>query len=199
MQAEILKTLSAKATLPVARLIARTPITPDTLTVTGFILNLVVATLLATGHLLAGGLLLFVSGALDLLDGALARVSQRVTRFGALLDSTLDRFSEAAILLGLLLLYLPAQATAVVLLIFATLVGSLMVSYVRARGEGLGLRCQGGLLAREWRMVLLGLGLVLNQVYIVLWVLAILTNLTALQRLVHGWREAQRHEDEARP
>ncbi|MCL4459844.1 MAG: CDP-alcohol phosphatidyltransferase family protein [Chloroflexi bacterium] len=170
----------------VARGIARTGLSPDALTILGFLLNVLVAAIIASGQQLIGGTLVLLVGAFDILDGALARVTQRMTTFGAFLDSTIDRYSEAVIYFGLLVLYAGRGHEA--LLIYAVIVGSLMVSYTRARAEGLGLRCEVGLFARPERVILLGLGLLLNQVYLTLWVLAILVNLTAVQRVLYVWR-----------
>lgn len=172
----------------IARVLAATGITPNTLTILTFFLNVGVGVILALGYIAIGGALVIVVGALDSLDGGLARVTGKVSTFGAFLDSTLDRYSEAVIFLGLLLWYVGAGDRQVPVLIFAVLVGSIMVSYTRARAEGLGLRCEVGLLARPERIVLLGLGLIVGQVSIVLWILAVLTNLTALQRIIHVWR-----------
>lgn len=181
---------------PVARLIAKTGLTPNALTIVGFLLNIGVAVLLAMGHLFIGGFLLLFSGVFDLLDGALARVTGQSTRFGAILDSTLDRFSEAIVLFGLLLFYTYLPSTREILLIFATLVGSLMVSYVRARAEGLGLRCEVGLFTRPERVILLAAGLIFGQILIyILWILAVGTNLTALRRFLYLWRQTRKLED----
>ena len=178
---------------PVARLIAKTKLTPNALTIVGFLLNIGVAVLLAMGHLFIGGFLLLFSGVFDLLDGALARVTGQSTRFGAILDSTLDRFSEAVVLFGLLFFYTYLPSTREILLIFATLAGSLMVSYVRARAEGLGLDCKVGLFTRPERVILLVVGLIFSQILIyILWTLAVGTNLTALWRLLYLWRQTRK-------
>jgi len=171
-----------------ARLLERTGVSPNALTVTGFLLNVVAIYPLARGYFLLGGLIVLLAGLFDSLDGALARLGHRATVFGAFLDSTLDRFSEAAIYLGLLLFFVSQGGKQEVVLIYITLVGSLMVSYARARAEGLGLSCKVGLLTRFERVVLLGLGMVFGWVRPVLWLLALLTNFTAMQRIYHVWR-----------
>lgn len=128
----------------------------------------------------------------DFIDGAMARAMGRATRFGALLDSSLDRYSEAVLLFGLLWFYAMEQATTQVILIFATVIGSLLVSYVRARAEGLGLDAEVGIMRRTSRIMTLSLGLILSPIepalLVILWILAISTNLTALYRLFHVWR-----------
>ncbi|MBT9163485.1 MAG: CDP-diacylglycerol--inositol 3-phosphatidyltransferase [Chloroflexi bacterium] len=179
---------------PIVRLIARTGISPNALTLTGFLLNAVVAGVLAGGHLFLGGFLVLFSGWFDMLDGALARASGKSTRFGSLLDSTVDRFSEAVLFLGLLIFYLKQGATLEILLVYFTIVGSIMVSYVRARAEGLGLKSEVGLFARPERVVLLALGLILSRISTVallaaLWILAVGTILTVLYRLIFAWRQ----------
>jgi len=146
-----------------------------------------------------GGALVLVAGLFDMLDGALARLSHRTTRFGAFLDSTLEvRYAEAVLMLGLLVPYLARPGSAEPLLIYAVLVGSLMVSYARARAEGLGLRCEVGWAPRPERIFLLALGLIVDQVLPVLIILAVITNFTAVQRIVHVWRQTRGTEDASR-
>ena len=176
---------------PVVRLIARIGITPNTLTIIGFFVNVITAWMLATDHLFLAGFLVLFSGWFDMLDGALAKLMRKTTRFGALLDSTVDRFSEAVLFLGLFIHYLDQEATQEMLLIYITFVGSVMVSYVRARAESLELKSEVGLFARPERVVLLAAGLILSRVsamalVIVLWILAVGTNLTALHRLFYA-------------
>src|SRR3990172_4268341 len=184
--------LPTRFTEQAAFLIARTGLSPNALTIIGFVVNVGVAAVLATGNLFVGGLLILFSGVFDLLDGAVARATKQSTRFGALLDSTLDRFSEAVILFGLLVLFTGQQATQEILLIYATIVGSVLVSYVRARAEGLGLKCEAGLFSRTEPVILLALCLLLNQTLIVLWVLAVFTNMTAAQRVLYVWQQVGR-------
>jgi len=180
--------------LPLTRLVAQAGLTPNMLTVIGFLLNAGVAAVLATGRFTLGGVLLLLASAFDLLDGAVAQYAHKTTTFGAFLDSNLDRLSEAVIYFGLLWVYAPRGMTTEILLVYATIVGSLLVSYARARAEGLGLKCEVGLLARPERVLLLALGLLLNQVTIALWLLAVLTNLTAGQRVLHVWRILQNQQ-----
>ncbi|HYO49683.1 MAG TPA: CDP-alcohol phosphatidyltransferase family protein, partial [Chloroflexia bacterium] len=170
----------------------KTPITPNMLTLFGLVLNGAVAVLLATGHLVAGGVMIIVAGLFDMLDGALAKITNRVSAFGAFLDSVVDRYSEAVVLLGLLLYYyqqLSIQRVTEVVLIYAILFGSVMISYTRARAEGLNIKNEVGLMARPERIILLAVGLLFNTVLLipVLWVLAIGTQITAIQRIVHVW------------
>jgi len=173
---------------PIARAISRLGIPPNWMTVLGLIANVAVALLVARGHLRVGGLLIILASLFDAFDGAVARVSGRTSSFGAFLDSTLDRFSEAVIYLGLLLYYLRQGQQMETILVYATIVGSLMVSYARARAEGLGLQCKVGLLTRAERIFLLVIGLVAGIMPWILWVLVVLTNVTVIQRMFHVWR-----------
>ncbi len=177
---------------PVALAIARTGITPNMLTGLGFLGNLGAAVLVARGEFLIGGLVMLAASALDLLDGALARATGRVTRFGAVLDSVLDRLSEAAVLGGLIFYYAALEAREEVGLAFAAAIGSLMVSYVRARAESQGLALKEGLFTRPERVILLALGLMIDQTRIALWILAVLANFTVLQRVYVVWRRLGR-------
>jgi CDP-diacylglycerol--glycerol-3-phosphate 3-phosphatidyltransferase len=181
---------------PIVRLVNRTGISPDGITVIGFLLMVVVGLVLSQGYLRLAGILLIVAAFFDAIDGTLARMQDRVTRFGAFFDSTLDRFAEAAIFLGVLIYCLRQGANTQVILTYTTIVGSLMVSYTRARGEGLGVSIRGGLLSRLERMVILVILLLLNQLTFALWVLAPLTNLTALQRIWLTWRAMQEDDEE---
>lgn len=181
---------------PIARALAWLGIPPNVVTVTGFVLNIGVGIVLALGHIRWGGVCIILAGIFDALDGTLARIVGRTSRFGAFLDSTMDRFSEAVIFLGLLIWYTRLGARQEILLIYATIVGSTMVSYTRARAEGLGLDCKVGILTRMERTIVLIAGLLLNQMLIALWVMAILTNFTALQRMIHVWRATRQEERE---
>jgi CDP-diacylglycerol--glycerol-3-phosphate 3-phosphatidyltransferase len=176
---------------PIARVLGRWGVTPNALTVCGYLLNLPVMLALAAGRLQLGGLLVVVAALFDALDGAVARETGQASTFGALFDSVMDRYSEATVLLGLLLWYQQTGARLELVLLYVTLVGSLMVSYTRARAEGLGLSCKVGLLTRFERVVLLAVGLLLRQVPIVLGIMAVLTNLTAAQRVHHVWQQTK--------
>lgn len=176
---------------PVGQALARTGISPNVLTTVGCLLNFGVAAVIAFGSLSIGGVLILVAGAFDMLDGALARAAGRTTTFGAFLDSTLDRYSEAAIFLGVFVEGALRGDLQVQLLAYAAAIGSLMVSYARARAEGLGLRNSVGILQRPERVILLGVGLIFGLEVYALWILAILTNLTALHRILHVRRLTQ--------
>lgn len=173
---------------PLARFISWTGVSPNLITLIGFVLMVGVAVVLAWGHLFWGGILIMAAALFDALDGTLARMMGRTSRFGAFLDSTLDRFSEAIIFLGLFVYFSGRDKNLELILIYATVVGSLMVSYARARAEGIGVPLKEGLFTRFERVLLLVVGLVSNQLTIVLWLLAIFSNLTAIQRMYLVWR-----------
>lgn len=175
--------------LPMVKFMGGLGISPGMVTVIGFGLMLVVAYVLSLGQFQVGAWLLLLAGSFDALDGALARGTNRTTRFGAFLDSTLDRVAEAAIFLGLLWHYLTQADHQLVVLIYMSVIGSLLVSYTRARAEGLGVELKEGLLTRLERMVLIGVGLLFGWMVPVLWFLAIFTNLTATQRAWVVWRK----------
>lgn len=189
------KTLGYYFAEPVVRLLARTPITPNALTWCGFLVSVGAAVLIATGHLFAAGFVVLVAGLFDILDGALARRTNRTTRFGAVLDSTLDRAAEAALLIGILVMYAGEQSTSGVLVAGVVWLGSLLVSYIRARAEALGLECQVGIFTRPERVVVLALGLLLSYfdsaLFIALVVIAVLSLVTAGQRVLHVWRQTK--------
>lgn len=164
-------------------------LSPNGLTLIGFIAMCLIGLILANGYMALGGVLIIAAGIFDALDGTLARLTNRVSKFGAFLDSTTDRFAEGAIFLGIMFWYMQHGLTFVAYLTYLTLLGSLMVSYARARAEGIGVECKEGMMTRFERISLLVIGLVLSAVFgdtpilVVLAILAIFTNLTAVQRM----------------
>jgi CDP-diacylglycerol--glycerol-3-phosphate 3-phosphatidyltransferase len=188
---DLRKFAAAKITGPLVPFLSKTGLTPDILSWVGLITSAIAAAMVALNHLLIGGVLVLVAGLFDILDGALARFTNRTTKFGALLDSTFDRISEALLLAGLLVLYLNIPQTIEIPLIFGVLIGSFLISYIRARAEGLGIECKTGLFTRAERVIILALGLMVNQVLIVLIILAVFTFITVIQRLVHVWRQTR--------
>ena len=168
-------------------------ISPNAVSWTGFFLTLVSAMFIAQGKFVSGGFILFAGAILDMLDGTLARLTTPST-FGAFLDSTLDRYSESVTFFALAYYYIYASSLQEPLLIFVTIVGSLMVSYTRARAEGLNVECKVGLLQRPERVFLIVVGLLTGGYLMlpVLWILAVLTNVTTLQRIYEVyWRTTQ--------
>ena len=178
------------STTPLVKILSKTRLTPNTLTLTGLLVSLAAAGVIAKGYFFLGGGLVLLSGAFDLLDGPLARAKGQSTKFGAILDSTFDRLGEAAVLLGLLVFYVGQHSTWEPLLIYITFVSSVLVSYLRARAEGLGIECEVGIFTRAERIIVLALGLMVGQwkdnaVLIVLCILAALAWVTVIQRLIY--------------
>jgi len=174
----------------------RLPVTPNQITVVGTALTFAAAVLVASGQLRWGGVVLAFAGTFDILDGALARSTGRSYPYGAFLDSTLDRYSEGALYLGLIAYFVsvggPLQRWLVVGTA-AALAGSFLVSYVRARAQSLGFTCETGLFARPERVVVTVVGLIFGGVVLtaVVFLLAVLTNLTALQRIREVWLQGR--------
>ncbi len=185
-------------------------VTPNMLTVIGLLLSILTAIVIAQGYLFVGGLLVLFAGIFDMFDGAMARVRNAATTFGAFLDSTLDRYSEGIILFGLLYYALqhpglqdplwpvPHEQTWMITFTFIAMVGSLMVSYTKARAEGLGLECKTGLLARPERVIILAIGLLTNTGIWALALLAVFANVTAVERILSVWRTTTRLAAEKR-
>ncbi len=163
-------------------------IQPNAITLIGFIVTSAAAVALYKGHLRVGGLLILAGGLCDCIDGNLARAMGKTSRFGALFDSIIDRFSEFVMFAGILAYCAARYEDLTVVAAFGALCGSIMVSYSRARAEGLGFEAQAGLMQRPERIVFLGLAALIHPVAfkLVIWMVAILANLTALQRLRHA-------------
>jgi CDP-diacylglycerol--glycerol-3-phosphate 3-phosphatidyltransferase len=174
--------------------VARSRITPNMLTVVGLLLNVVCALVIGGGYLFASGVLLLFAGIFDMADGALARVKDASSEWGDFLDATLDRLAEASVGLGLLWHALARSDDLQVGLIYAVVLGSIMISYARARAEVLNLDCEVGIMARPERIVILAVGLILAQataevaLTVILAVLCVSTYYTVAQRVFHVWR-----------
>ena len=183
--------------------LGRSPLTPNQVTVVGLALTFLAAGLVAYGQLRWAGVVLIFAGTCDILDGALARSTNTAYQYGAFLDSTLDRYSEGAVYLGLTAYFLSVDGPwqrYLVLATLAALAGSFLVSYVRARAQSLGFTCKTGLFQRPERVVVTVIGLLIGGpvLYGVVFLLAIVTNVTALQRIREVWLQgrAQRLERE---
>jgi CDP-diacylglycerol--glycerol-3-phosphate 3-phosphatidyltransferase len=186
--------VSTRFTDPIVSPLAALGVTPNMISVAGFAGNLGAASLAAGGHFRAAGVLMLIFSALDLLDGALARKTGTVTRFGAVFDSVLDRLSEAAVLAGLLYHYAQSSGnTEEIILCYAAMAGSIMVSYTRARAEGMGIELREGLFTRAERVLLLSAALIIGygSVRWALWALAVFANLTAAQRVYTVWTKTR--------
>lgn len=161
--------------------------TPNTLSITGFLVMLAACYILIS-NLRIGGIIILVGGFFDILDGVVARVNKKRSRFGAFLDSVLDRYSDALILLAIAWNLYNSGNNLGVLLCLGTLVGAFLISYARARAEGLGENCKYGLMERPERIILITFGAITGLIIPVLWILLILTHFTVLQRIYHVWR-----------
>ena len=193
--AEARRVISNRVTQPVVALLAKTPLTPNLVTWLGFLITIGAAVLIGTEHLFAAGFVVLVAGLFDMLDGALARATGKVTRFGGVLDSTLDRLSEAALLLGILVIFVRGQQVGESILVGLALTSSLVVSYLRSRVEALGIEGNIGLFTRAERVIVLALGLLLSQfqyaLIISLSIITFFSIFTAGQRLFHAWRQTR--------
>lgn len=191
MVANLARTWGARILVPIARLFEHWGLSPNAVSLLGCLLTIIVAGVLATGHPQLAGLLLIFTLGFDALDGTLARLTGQSSRFGAFLDSTLDRWAEVALYGALVWFFLGADNDTGVLLATAAMAGSLLVSYTRARAEGIGLQCKEGVLTRFERLVLLIAGLIFNQVIWALWLVAVFAAATAVQRIWITWKAAQ--------
>ena len=186
--------LTERFSNPAARALASVGFTPNRVTIAGGVIAIAAGVVAAKGRLPEAGALVLAAGALDLVDGAMARLTGKQSKFGAVLDSTFDRLGEAALLFGLLALYSGLGNTPMVLLVFAAMFGSVLVSYIKARAEGEGIDCNVGILSRGERVVLMGLGLLISQVPPVLLILTFFSYVTAAQRL---WRVKKGSEQQS--
>jgi CDP-diacylglycerol--glycerol-3-phosphate 3-phosphatidyltransferase len=192
MVANLARIWGSRLVEPIARFLQRLGLSPNGVTILGFFMTTAVAAVLATGRLRISGVLLILTLGADALDGALARLTGTTSRFGAFLDSTLDRWAEVALYGALIWHYLKLGQDTAVLLATGAMAASLLVSYTRARAEGVGLECKEGLLTRFERMAILILGLIFNLVVPALWIIAGLAGLTAIQRIWVTWQAARK-------
>jgi CDP-diacylglycerol--glycerol-3-phosphate 3-phosphatidyltransferase len=167
-------------------------ITPNTLTISGLVGNLIGAYFLAIGSFMVGGFILLAMGAIDALDGTMARLRGEPSDFGAFVDSVTDRYSEFVIYAGLLFYAVNELNLALAMMVFAATVGSIMVSYIRARAQSLGYEAKGGMLTRFERFIILVPSLIFGYPWIGVSIIAILANITALQRIVSVRRQARK-------
>ncbi len=167
------------------------PFSPNSITIAGFIITLFASCML-TSDLFTGGLLIIVGALFDMLDGIVARVKNKATRFGAFLDSVLDRYSDAFILLAIAYNLWNASNMTGVILCLGTLIGSFMISYCRAKAEGIGEECKNGIMERPERLILISLGAISGFMIPALWFLIVLTNITVMQRIYYVWNAANK-------
>lgn len=176
--------------------LALSRIHPNVLTFLGLVINIVAAFLFARGSFRWAGVVVIGAGLFDMVDGRVARATDRVTRFGGFFDSVLDRYSDLALFMGLLVYYASINRFFYIVLTAIVMTGSVMVSYVRARAECTIPKCKVGFLERPERIVLIIIGALFNRMAPVLWVIAVLSNLTVIHRMIFTWRETELREQE---
>lgn len=181
---------------PVAAVLNRLGLMPNTMTILGLVGNTIGAYFLAMGNLTVGGILILLMGPVDALDGTMARLRGQAGKFGAFVDSVTDRYSELVIFAGLLYYYVEQANHIATLLVYAAAAGSVLVSYVRSRGQSLGWDTKVGILTRMERYLVLSPALILQQPLIGLWIIALFANFTALQRIVDVRRQAYQEKQE---
>jgi CDP-diacylglycerol---glycerol-3-phosphate 3-phosphatidyltransferase len=179
----------------IVRWLALSRIHPNVLTFLGLVINIVAAYLFAAGSFRWAGAVVIGAGLFDMVDGRVARETNRVTRFGGFFDSVLDRYSDLALLMGLLVYYASINRFFYVVLTAIVMTGSVMVSYTRARAENTIPKCKVGFLERPERVVLLIIGALFDRMAPVLWVIAVLSNLTVIHRMIYTWQETRRLEE----
>ena len=190
MVTNLARTWGARILQPLAQFLGGLGVSPNAVTLFGFFLTVAVAAILAAGHTQLAGILLIFTLGFDAVDGAVARATGTTSRFGAFLDSTLDRWAEVVLFGALVWHFLGAGQDTGVILATAAMAMSLLVSYTRARAEGIGVQCKEGVLTRFERLVLLIAGLVFNLTIWSLWIIAILAGVTAVQRIWLTWQAA---------
>src|SRR6202046_4090792 len=178
----------------IVRGLALSRIHPNALTFIGLLINVGAAALLAIGQFRWAGAVIIGAGLFDMVDGRVARETNRVTRFGGFFDSVLDRYSDLAVLVGLLVYYASINRFFYVVLTAIVMTGTVMVSYTRARSENIIPRCKVGFLERPERVVLVIIGALINRMAPVLWVIAIFSNITVISRILFTWQETKRIE-----
>jgi CDP-diacylglycerol--glycerol-3-phosphate 3-phosphatidyltransferase len=179
----------------IVRWLALARISPNVLTFLGLVINVCAAYLFALGHFRWAAVVVICAGLFDMVDGRVARATDRVTRFGGFFDSVLDRYSDLGLFIGLLVYYASINRFGYIVLTAVVMTGSVMISYVRARAENSIPKCKVGFLERPERVVLIIIGGLFNRIAAVLWVIAVLSNLTVIHRMIYTWRETQRLED----
>jgi CDP-diacylglycerol---glycerol-3-phosphate 3-phosphatidyltransferase len=182
------RALPRQVTSPVVSVLARIGVTPNMLTVAQLLGGIAAGALIAAGYLVWGGVAVLLAATLDAFDGTLARTTGKVTRFGGVLDSVFDRLFEGAVLGGILWYFLGEGARTESMLAFVAIVGSMSVSYARARAQIEGVDMYDGIFTRGVRIVVLSAGLILGLLTPVLWLLAVMTLLTTAQRLFIAWQ-----------
>jgi len=180
-----------KVIVLIVRGLALSRIHPDALTFIGLVVNGIAAVLLAAGKFPAAGLVIIAAALFDMVDGRVARETNQVTVFGGFFDSVIDRYSDLVLLMGLLVYYASINRFFYVVLTAVVMTGSVMVSYTRARAECVIPKCKAGFMERPERIVLFILGALFNRMAPVLWIIAVLANITVIHRMIFTWQQTR--------
>jgi phosphatidylglycerophosphate synthase len=175
---------------PLSPIAKRIPVTPNFLTVAGFLITVAAAFVIPV-HIKLGGILILIGGIFDMLDGIVARTNGKATKFGAFLDSVLDRYSDAFLFLSFAWYLAGNNNHTGAFLSIGTLVGAFLISYARARAEGLGQSCHTGIMERPERIILLIFAALTGWMTPVLWIMLVFTHVTVLQRIYHVWKSVR--------
>src|ERR1700691_4091057 len=178
----------------IVRWLSLARIHPNVLTFLGLVINAWAAFLFAQGSFVWAGIVVIGAGLFDMVDGRVARATKQVTRFGGFFDSVLDRYSDLALFMGLLVYYASINRFFYIVLTAIVMTGSVMISYTRARAENAIPKCKVGFLEPPERVVLIIIGALFNRMAPVLWVIAVLSNITVIHRMIFTWQEASRLE-----
>src|ERR1035438_4569579 len=178
----------------IVRWLALSKIHPNVLTFLGLVINIWAAWLFSRGSFQWAGVVVIGAGLFDMVDGRVARATKQVTLFGGFFDSVVDRYSDLALLMGLLVYYSSINRPFYIVLTAIVMTGSVMISYTRARAENAIPKCKVGFLERPERVVLIILGALFDRMAPVLWVIAVLSNLTVIHRMIYTWQETKRLE-----
>lgn len=181
---------------PLATILNHIGLMPNTMTILGLVGNVIGAFLIAKGYMTAGGIIVLLMGPVDALDGTMARLRGMTGQFGAFVDSVTDRYSELVIFAGLLYYFVQQGNQTAILLVYLSAAGSVLVSYVRSRGQSLGWDTKVGILTRMERYLVLAPAIILNYPVVGLWIIAVFSNLTAIQRIIDIRRQA--YQDQAK-
>ena len=195
---ERLQSIFLKILSPLTHLLTKWGVSPNTITLAGLIITVLAALAFTAGYIRLGGVLVLLGGLCDTIDGAIARSTGKTTRYGAFYDSVIDRYSELVMFFGITAHFVLVKDYLTVIAVFFAMCGSIMVSYTRARGESLGYKTEVGIMQRAERIVLLGAGALfhITALKIAIWLIAVLANLTALQRIRHVYKQNENRNEQ---
>ena len=172
-----------KILITVSSFLLKVGLTPNLITLLGLLGNIGAALFISKGKFIIGGIIALAMGTFDAIDGTMARLSGKPSKFGCLFDSLIDRYSEMTLLLGILVYFSSINDNTGIILVYLALCGSFLVSYIRARAEGLGVEVRKGILTRVERLLIIVISLLFRQPLMGVLIIALLGNFTALQRL----------------